>query len=70
MLALHLVGLRRWLDSLSGHFLLLPQALWLLLMAHQFFPRCSTVYTYSYCIVTGGESGPRSAPCDPKTVPF
>ena len=23
-----------------------------------------------YCIVTGGESGPRSAPSDPKTVPF
>ena len=30
--------------------------------------RCSTVYTY--CIVTGGKSGPQSAPCDLTTTPF
>jgi len=32
------------------------------------FFRCSIVYTY--CMVTCGESGPRSAPCDPTTVPL
>ena len=30
------------------------------------FFRCSSVYTY--CIVTGGESGTQSDPCDPTTV--